>query len=149
MRRPPPRIDSAPTSAQRLPLTYRTTGLRLRSRLEQKIHATQSTADEWRGTRWLRLPQAIRGCRTQRHPFSQRLTCTIAEAEVTGLGRTKLYELLVMDRSIRRPLAAVVLCWFSITSVADRGRPFTHQSGMIAFSKGPPPCFSVESERTV
>jgi excisionase family DNA binding protein len=28
-------------------------------------------------------------------PFSQRLTCTIAEAcEVTGLGRTKLYELI-------------------------------------------------------
>jgi excisionase family DNA binding protein len=28
-------------------------------------------------------------------PFAQRLTCTIAEAcEVTGLGRTKLYELI-------------------------------------------------------
>jgi excisionase family DNA binding protein len=28
-------------------------------------------------------------------PFSQRLTCTIAQAcEVTGLGRTKLYELI-------------------------------------------------------
>jgi excisionase family DNA binding protein len=28
-------------------------------------------------------------------PFSQRLTCTIAEAcEATGLGRTKLYELI-------------------------------------------------------
>jgi excisionase family DNA binding protein len=30
-----------------------------------------------------------------RIPFAQRLTCTIAEAcEVTGLGRTKLYELI-------------------------------------------------------
>ncbi len=28
-------------------------------------------------------------------PFAQRLTCTVAEAcEVTGLGRTKLYELI-------------------------------------------------------
>jgi excisionase family DNA binding protein len=34
-------------------------------------------------------------------PFSQRLTCTIAEAcEVTGLGRTKLYE-LIGDGQIR------------------------------------------------
>ena len=32
-------------------------------------------------------------------PFSQRLTCTIAEAcEVTGLGRTKLYELIGAGR---------------------------------------------------
>ena len=30
-----------------------------------------------------------------RLPFAQRLTCTIAEAcEVTGLGRTKIYELI-------------------------------------------------------
>ena len=30
-----------------------------------------------------------------RLPFAQRLTCTVAEAcEVTGLGRTKLYELI-------------------------------------------------------
>jgi excisionase family DNA binding protein len=29
------------------------------------------------------------------NPFAQRLTCTIAEAcEVTGLGRTKLYQLI-------------------------------------------------------
>jgi hypothetical protein len=33
--------------------------------------------------------------RTRRIPFGQRLTCTIAEAcEVTGLARTKLYELI-------------------------------------------------------
>jgi len=32
---------------------------------------------------------------TQTVPFTQRLTCTINEAcEVTGLGRTKLYELI-------------------------------------------------------
>lgn len=31
----------------------------------------------------------------RRLPFSQRLTCTVAEAsEVTGLGRTKIYELI-------------------------------------------------------
>ena len=30
-----------------------------------------------------------------RLPFAQRLTCTVAEAcEVTGLGRTKIYELI-------------------------------------------------------
>lgn len=55
-------------------------------------------------------------------PFAQRLTCTIAEAcEATGLGRTKLYELigagylgtttigrrrLVLVRSLRTLLAA-------------------------------------------
>ena len=32
-------------------------------------------------------------------PFAQRLSCTIAEAcEVTGLGRTKLYELIADGR---------------------------------------------------
>ena len=31
----------------------------------------------------------------RRLPFAQRLTCTVAEAcEVTGLGRTKIYELI-------------------------------------------------------
>ncbi|WP_410052149.1 excisionase family DNA-binding protein [Bradyrhizobium sp. SZCCHNRI3042] len=32
---------------------------------------------------------------TDRIPFAQRLTCTVAEAcEATGLGRTKIYELI-------------------------------------------------------
>jgi excisionase family DNA binding protein len=34
-----------------------------------------------------------------RVPFAQRLTCTVAEAsEVTGLGRTKIYELIAEGR---------------------------------------------------
>jgi hypothetical protein len=38
-------------------------------------------------------------------PFVERLTCTIAEAcEATGLGRTKLYELIGQDASLRRQL---------------------------------------------
>jgi hypothetical protein len=38
-------------------------------------------------------------------PFVERLTCTIAEAcEATGLGRTKLYELIGQDASLQRQL---------------------------------------------
>ena len=38
---------------------------------------------------------ASEAVRPQTVPFSQKLTCTINEAcEVTGLGRTKLYELI-------------------------------------------------------
>ena len=38
---------------------------------------------------------ASEAVRPQAVPFSQKLTCTINEAcEVTGLGRTKLYELI-------------------------------------------------------
>lgn len=37
----------------------------------------------------------------RRLPFAQRLTCTVAEAcEVTGLGRTKIYELIGDGRII-------------------------------------------------
>jgi excisionase family DNA binding protein len=39
--------------------------------------------------------QASRVAEAMAIPFTQRLSCTIAEAcEVTGLGRTKLYELI-------------------------------------------------------
>ena len=39
------------------------------------------------------LPSPGTACATI--PFAQRLTCTVAEAcEATGLGRTKLYELI-------------------------------------------------------
>ena len=40
-------------------------------------------------------------------PFAQRLTCTIDDAcEVTGLGRTKLYELIGAGRIVTTSLAA-------------------------------------------
>ena len=40
-------------------------------------------------------PSASEAVRPQMVPFVQKLTCTINEAcEVTGLGRTKLYELI-------------------------------------------------------
>jgi len=40
-------------------------------------------------------PFASEAVRSQTVPFAQKLTCTINEAcEVTGLGRTKLYELI-------------------------------------------------------
>lgn len=40
-------------------------------------------------------PSAPDALRAKAIPFTQRLTCTISEAcEVTGLGRTKLYELI-------------------------------------------------------
>ena len=41
------------------------------------------------------IPSASEGVRPQTVPFAQKLTCTINEAcEMTGLGRTKLYELI-------------------------------------------------------
>jgi hypothetical protein len=44
--------------------------------------------------------------------FAQRLTCTIAETcEVTGLGRTKVYELIGNGSLPRRRLAADALCF--------------------------------------
>jgi hypothetical protein len=48
-------------------------------------------------------------------PFAQRLTCTIAEAcEVTGLGRTKLYELIGDGLlTTTTALAADVWCWYN------------------------------------
>ena len=40
-------------------------------------------------------PSAPEAVRAQTVPFAQKLTCTINEAcEMTGLGRTKLYELI-------------------------------------------------------
>jgi excisionase family DNA binding protein len=40
-------------------------------------------------------PSAAEFLESKKIPFTQRLTCTINEAcEVTGLGRTKLYELI-------------------------------------------------------
>ena len=40
-------------------------------------------------------PSASEAARPQTVPFAQKLTCTINEAcEMTGLGRTKLYELI-------------------------------------------------------
>jgi excisionase family DNA binding protein len=40
-------------------------------------------------------PSAPEAVGSKAIPFTQRLTCTISEAcEVTGLGRTKLYELI-------------------------------------------------------
>jgi len=40
-------------------------------------------------------PSVSEAVRPQTVPFAQKLTCTINEAcEVTGLGRTKLYELI-------------------------------------------------------
>jgi excisionase family DNA binding protein len=40
-------------------------------------------------------PSASEAVRPRTVPFAQKLTCTINEAcEVTGLGRTKLYELI-------------------------------------------------------
>ena len=41
------------------------------------------------------IPSASEAVRPQTVPFAQKLTCTINEAcEMTGLGRTKLYELI-------------------------------------------------------
>jgi excisionase family DNA binding protein len=46
------------------------------------------------GSRMLRVQNSA-GAIHDAIPFAQRLTCTIAEAcEATGLGRTKLYELI-------------------------------------------------------
>lgn len=64
-----------------------------------------------------------------RLPFAQRLTCTIAEAcEVTGLGRTKFYELIgdgrVTTTTIGRRRLVVVQSLFALVGVnatsADR-----------------------------
>ena len=44
-------------------------------------------------------PYTVEVARLTTIPFAQRLTCTINEAcEVTGLGRTKLYELIGAER---------------------------------------------------
>ena len=79
-----------------------------------------------------------------RLPFAQKLTCTGAEAcEVTGLGRTKVYELIGMVELRRRPsvgvgLSLCSLCWLWLASIrhqptVDRfaapGDPHTNRSG--------------------
>jgi excisionase family DNA binding protein len=43
----------------------------------------------------MQVPEVANAVEAVAIPFAQRLSCTIAEAcEVTGLGRTKLYELI-------------------------------------------------------
>jgi len=65
-----------------------------------------------------------------RLPFAQRLTCTIAEAcEATGLGRTKIYELIGNDRitttSVGRRRLVIVQSLLALVGVnqtpTDRG----------------------------
>lgn len=57
-----------------------------------------------------------------RLPFAQRLTCTIAEAcEVTGLGRTKIYELIgdgrVSTTTVGRRRLVIVQSLFALVGV--------------------------------
>lgn len=72
-------------------------------------------------------PTASHPCRL---PFAQRLTCTIAEAcEVTGLGRTKIYELIgegrVSTTTVGRRRLVIVQSLLALVRVdatpADRG----------------------------
>ena len=57
--------------------------MRRKRRENDEVEELQSVAS---------APEAVR---SQTVPFAQRLTCTINEAcEMTGLGRTKLYELI-------------------------------------------------------
>lgn len=58
-------------------------------------------------------------------PFAQRLTCTIAEAcEVTGLGRTKIYELIgngrISTTTVGRRRLVVVRSLLALVSVNAR-----------------------------
>ena len=66
----------------------------------------------------------------RRLPFAQRLTCTVAEAcEVTGLGRTKIYELIgdgrVTTTTVGRRRLVIVQSLLALVGVnatpADRG----------------------------
>ncbi len=57
-----------------------------------------------------------------RIPFAQRLTCTVAEAcEATGLGRTKIYELMgngrVTTTTIGRRRLVIVQSLLSLVSI--------------------------------
>lgn len=63
-------------------------------------------------------------------PFAQRLTCTVAEAcEATGLGRTKIYELIgdgrVTTTTVGRRRLVIVQSLLALVGVnatpADRG----------------------------
>jgi excisionase family DNA binding protein len=62
-----------------------------------------------------------------RLPFAQRLTCTIAEAcEVTGLGRTKLYELIgqgqVTTTTVGRRRLVTVQSLLALVGASPLGR---------------------------
>ena len=66
----------------------------------------------------------------RRLPFAHRLTCTVAEAcEVTGLGRTKIYELIgdgrVTTTTVGRRRLVIVQSLLALVGVnttpADRG----------------------------
>ena len=60
----------------------------------------QSTREDWRTTVTVSL-SAPKAAEPSTMPFAQRLTCTIDDAcEVTGLGRTKLYELIGAGRIV-------------------------------------------------
>ena len=55
-------------------------------------------------------------------PFAQRLTCTVAEAcEVTGLGRTKIYELMgngrIITTTVGRRRLVIVQSLLALVSV--------------------------------
>jgi excisionase family DNA binding protein len=48
-----------------------------------------------------KIPATANGREANAVPFAERLSCTINEAcEATGLGRTKLYELIATDQLI-------------------------------------------------
>lgn len=58
----------------------------------------------------------------RRVPFAQRLTCTVAEAcEVTGLGRTKIYELIgngrITTTTVGRRRLVIVQSLLALVSV--------------------------------
>lgn len=58
----------------------------------------------------------------RRLPFAQRLTCTVAEAcEVTGLGRTKIYELIgngrITTTTVGRRRLVIVQSLLALVSV--------------------------------
>jgi excisionase family DNA binding protein len=64
-------------------------------------------------------PSASEAVRPQTVPFAQKLTCTINQAcEVTGLGRTKLYELIgdghLATTTVGRRRLVVVLSLLSL-----------------------------------
>ena len=61
----------------------------------------QSTRENWRTQQSQVSLSAPKAAEPSTMPFAQRLTCTIDDAcEVTGLGRTKLYELMGAGRIV-------------------------------------------------
>jgi len=69
-----------------------------------------------------------------RIPFAQRIARTVAEAcEATGLGRTKIYELIGNDRVATTPLVAAAsslysLCYLWLASM----RPVPRENNFVA-----------------